>query len=129
MSPIVWTAYKISHLKYDMLPPLADYDHLRNLVGKSFPVSSLSITALNDYVLICSFAQRLDPTLNNSRRHLAFKLIRVFCTSFYTCLYTFSSLNGLHRGRVFALDFYVDYRGKQFAGNKSFVAAETGWVR
>ena len=61
MSPIVWTAYKISHLKYDMLPPLADYDHLRNLVGKSFPVSLLSISTLSDYVLTCSSASRPHP--------------------------------------------------------------------
>lgn len=39
MGPIVWTSYKTSRFKHDMLPPLADYDHLKNLVGKSFPVS------------------------------------------------------------------------------------------
>ncbi|EJF59658.1 P-loop containing nucleoside triphosphate hydrolase protein [Dichomitus squalens LYAD-421 SS1] len=58
MAPIVWTAYKISHYKYEMLPPLADYDHLKSLVGKSFP--------------------RLDPTQNKSRRHMGFKVLRVF---------------------------------------------------
>ena len=40
LGPIIWTAWKLPHFTYDMLPPLADYDHLRNLVGQSFPVSS-----------------------------------------------------------------------------------------
>ena len=38
LSPIVWLAYKMPHLPYDLLPPLSDFDHLRNLVGHSFPV-------------------------------------------------------------------------------------------
>ncbi|RPD70679.1 P-loop containing nucleoside triphosphate hydrolase protein [Lentinus tigrinus ALCF2SS1-7] len=58
ISPLVWLAYRMPHLPFDMFPPLPDYDHLRNIVGRSFPV--------------------LDPILNKSRRHLAFKLIKVF---------------------------------------------------
>ncbi|KAI0717852.1 P-loop containing nucleoside triphosphate hydrolase protein [Cerioporus squamosus] len=58
IAPIIWLAYRMPHLPFDMFPPLPDYDHLRNIVGRSFPI--------------------LDPMLNKSRRHLAFKLIRVF---------------------------------------------------
>ena len=39
IAPIIWTAWKMPHFKYDLLPPLPDYDHLRNLVKRSFPVS------------------------------------------------------------------------------------------
>ncbi|RDX45542.1 P-loop containing nucleoside triphosphate hydrolase protein [Lentinus brumalis] len=58
IAPVIWLAYRMPHLPFDMFPPLPDYDHLRNIVGRSFPI--------------------LDPTLNKSRRPLAFKLIRVF---------------------------------------------------
>ncbi|KAM5539772.1 hypothetical protein V8D89_006585 [Ganoderma adspersum] len=62
LGPIIWTAWKLPHFTYDMLPPLADYDHLRNLVGQSFPL--------------------LDPTQNKSRTHMGFKLLRVFWAEF-----------------------------------------------
>ncbi|KAM5539771.1 hypothetical protein V8D89_006584 [Ganoderma adspersum] len=62
LGPVIWTAWKLPHFAYDLLPPLADYDHLRNLVGQSFP--------------------RLDPTQNKSRTHMAFKLIRIFWVEF-----------------------------------------------
>ncbi|TFK79744.1 P-loop containing nucleoside triphosphate hydrolase protein [Polyporus arcularius HHB13444] len=58
IAPVIWLAYRMPHLPFDMFPPLPDYDHLRNIVGRSFPI--------------------LDPILNKSRRPLAFKLIRVF---------------------------------------------------
>lgn len=35
---VVWLANQLPHLPYDKLPPLADYDYLKNLVGKVFPV-------------------------------------------------------------------------------------------
>ena len=41
LSPVVWLAYRIPHLAYDMLPVMSDFDHLRNLVSHSFPVSGL----------------------------------------------------------------------------------------
>ena len=39
LAPIVWKAYRMPHLPFDMFPPLADYDHLRNLTAQRFPVS------------------------------------------------------------------------------------------
>ncbi|PIL29334.1 ATP-binding cassette transporter [Ganoderma sinense ZZ0214-1] len=62
VSPIIWTAWKVPHFTYDLLPPLPDYDLLHNLVLRSFP--------------------RLDPTQNKSRSHLGFKLLRVFWSEF-----------------------------------------------
>ncbi|KAI1790062.1 P-loop containing nucleoside triphosphate hydrolase protein [Ganoderma leucocontextum] len=62
IGPVIWTAWKMPHFKYDLLPPLPDYDHLQNLVGRSFP--------------------RLDPTQNKSRTHIAFMLLRVFWAEF-----------------------------------------------
>ncbi|KAH9918376.1 P-loop containing nucleoside triphosphate hydrolase protein [Epithele typhae] len=59
MSTIVWTAYRMPHLPYDRLPELSDFDHLRNLIGSSFPVC-------------------LRPVRSKSRAPLAFKLLRVF---------------------------------------------------
>ena len=75
ISPIVWLAYRMPHLPFDMFPPLPDYDHLRNIVGRSFPVSRSSVMKVLTYSLL---HQILDPILNRSRRHLAFKLIKVF---------------------------------------------------
>lgn len=39
LDPTVFLAYRIPHLSFDQLPPLADYDHAKNLVNMSFPVS------------------------------------------------------------------------------------------
>ncbi|KAI0633979.1 P-loop containing nucleoside triphosphate hydrolase protein [Trametes polyzona] len=58
IEPLIWRAWRLPRLTYDMLHPLADYDHLKNLVGRSFP--------------------RLDPTQSKSRRHLAWEFISVF---------------------------------------------------
>ncbi|RPD55459.1 P-loop containing nucleoside triphosphate hydrolase protein [Lentinus tigrinus ALCF2SS1-7] len=58
IAPVIWRAYSMRHLPFDMLPPLPDYDHLKNIVGRSFP--------------------HLDPLISKSRRHVGLKLIRVF---------------------------------------------------
>ncbi len=43
IAPVIWLAYRMPHLPFDMFPPLPDYDHLRNIVGRSFPVSLPSV--------------------------------------------------------------------------------------
>ncbi|KAI0357911.1 P-loop containing nucleoside triphosphate hydrolase protein [Trametes cingulata] len=58
VEPIIWLAWRLPRLTYDMLPPLPDYDHLKNLVGRTFP--------------------HLDPIQSNSRRHIALDFLRVF---------------------------------------------------
>ncbi|KAI0365043.1 P-loop containing nucleoside triphosphate hydrolase protein [Pilatotrama ljubarskyi] len=58
MEPTVWLAWRLPRLTFDMLSPLPDYDHLKNLVGRTFP--------------------RLDPMRSKSRRHIALEFIRVF---------------------------------------------------
>ncbi|KAH9848044.1 P-loop containing nucleoside triphosphate hydrolase protein [Lenzites betulinus] len=55
MEPLIWLAWRLPRLTYDMLPPLGDYDHLKNLVGRSFPVvaafaAPLSINKLLNYL-------------------------------------------------------------------------------
>ena len=40
LDPIIWLAYRIPHLTYDQLPPLCDYDYIRNLIKRSYPVST-----------------------------------------------------------------------------------------
>ncbi|KAJ7455115.1 hypothetical protein FB451DRAFT_1516746 [Mycena latifolia] len=37
LDPVVWTAYKLPHLPYDLLPPLADTDYSENLKKRGFP--------------------------------------------------------------------------------------------
>ena len=39
LDPLIWKGYRMSHLPYDELFPLADYDYTKNLVKRSFPVS------------------------------------------------------------------------------------------
>ncbi|KAI0640447.1 P-loop containing nucleoside triphosphate hydrolase protein [Trametes meyenii] len=58
MMPLIKLAWRLPPLTYAMFPPLADYDHLKNLVGRAFP--------------------HLDPLQSKSRRHLALVIIRVF---------------------------------------------------
>jgi hypothetical protein len=38
LDPIVFLAYRVPHLPYDQLPPLADYDYAQNLSKHALPV-------------------------------------------------------------------------------------------
>ena len=38
LDPLVFKAYKVEHLPYDELPPLADYDYVQFLREKRFKV-------------------------------------------------------------------------------------------
>ncbi len=58
MDPVVKAAYRVSHLPYDQLPPLADYDANKTLKSRSF--------------------KYLDVFMGANRRHLFFGLMRVF---------------------------------------------------
>ncbi|KAI9069817.1 hypothetical protein FKP32DRAFT_1671074 [Trametes sanguinea] len=58
MEPFIWRTRHLSHITYDMLPPLPDFDHLKHLVSRTFPV--------------------LDPMQSKSRRHLGLLFFRVF---------------------------------------------------
>ncbi|OSD00626.1 P-loop containing nucleoside triphosphate hydrolase protein [Trametes coccinea BRFM310] len=58
LETFIWRARRLSRITYEMLPPLPDYDHLRYLVGRTFPV--------------------LDPMRTKSQRHIGLLLIRVF---------------------------------------------------
>lgn len=40
---IIFKAYRMPHLPWEELPPLADYDYAKNLVNRSFPVSHLRL--------------------------------------------------------------------------------------
>ncbi|KAF7315751.1 ATP-binding cassette transporter [Mycena indigotica] len=37
LDPIIFLGYRVPHLSYDQLPPLADYDHAKNLKKHAFP--------------------------------------------------------------------------------------------
>ncbi|KAL7284523.1 hypothetical protein ACG7TL_001814 [Trametes sanguinea] len=58
LESFIWRARRLSHVHLDMLPLLRDYDHLKNLVGRAFPI--------------------LDPMQTKSQRHLGLLLIRTF---------------------------------------------------
>ena len=38
LDPLIFKAYKVKHLPYDELPPLADYDYVQLLKEKQFKV-------------------------------------------------------------------------------------------
>jgi hypothetical protein len=44
LDPLIFKAYKVPHLAYEQLPPLADYDYAHVLKKKSFPVRCDSIS-------------------------------------------------------------------------------------
>lgn len=39
LDPIIWLGNRVPHLSHDQLPPLCDYDRLKNLIKRSYPVS------------------------------------------------------------------------------------------
>lgn len=41
LDPYIFLGYRIPHLSLDQLPALADYDYTKNLVKRSFVVSTL----------------------------------------------------------------------------------------
>lgn len=58
LDPTVWLAYRVPHLAFEQLPPLADYDRSAHLVQRSF--------------------DKLDPFQGGLRSHLFWALLRVF---------------------------------------------------
>ncbi|KAI5124482.1 hypothetical protein M0805_008364 [Coniferiporia weirii] len=58
LDPIIFEACRVPHLSADQFPPLADYDHTKNLVKRSF--------------------NHLDPFSGAGKGHLFFGLMRVF---------------------------------------------------
>ncbi|EIW59890.1 multidrug resistance-associated ABC transporter [Trametes versicolor FP-101664 SS1] len=58
VEPLIWLAWRLPRVTYEMLPPLPEYDHLKHLVRRTFPL--------------------LDPMQNKSRRHLALDFISAF---------------------------------------------------
>ncbi|KAK0458994.1 uncharacterized protein EV420DRAFT_1541764 [Desarmillaria tabescens] len=58
MDPVVKAAYRVAHLPYDQLPPLADYDASKTLKARSF--------------------KYLDIFTGAKKRHLFFGLMRIF---------------------------------------------------
>jgi hypothetical protein len=38
LDPVIFLGAKVSHLKFDQLPPLMDTDYSKNLVKRAFPV-------------------------------------------------------------------------------------------
>ena len=58
LDPVVFSAYKISHLRHDNLPPLADYDQAKNLMKASMLT--------------------LDPISSNSKRHIFWGLMSLY---------------------------------------------------
>ncbi|KDQ56809.1 hypothetical protein JAAARDRAFT_132140 [Jaapia argillacea MUCL 33604] len=58
LDPVIYKGYKVPHLKAEELPPLADYDHTKNLVKRSF--------------------KHLDRFSGAKKEHLFWGLMRVF---------------------------------------------------
>ncbi|KAL4243444.1 hypothetical protein ABKN59_001093 [Abortiporus biennis] len=60
---VIFLAYRVPHLGYDKLPPLADYDETKNLVARSF--------------------KNLDPFMKKNRnRHMFFGLMSTFAREY-----------------------------------------------
>lgn len=38
LDPVIFLGYRMPHLSWEQLPPLADYDYTRNVVKRGFPV-------------------------------------------------------------------------------------------
>ncbi|KAF9564153.1 multidrug resistance-associated ABC transporter [Agrocybe pediades] len=64
LDPVILKGYRVAHLKYDELPPQADYDRAEYLSDGAFPY--------------------LDPLRSGKRRHVFFGLMRVFRWEYIT---------------------------------------------
>ncbi|KDQ56810.1 hypothetical protein JAAARDRAFT_131890 [Jaapia argillacea MUCL 33604] len=64
LDPVIYKGYKVPHLKAEELPPLADYDHTKNLVKRSF--------------------KHLDSFSGAKKEHLFWGLMRVFYREYLT---------------------------------------------
>lgn len=60
MDPTVSLARRVPHLGYEQLPPLADYDHTKNLVKIGFP--------------------HLDPLSGSRPRHMIWGILHIYRT-------------------------------------------------
>ena len=38
IEPTIWKAYRVEHLPASELPPMCDYDEVKHLVARSYPV-------------------------------------------------------------------------------------------
>ena len=38
LDPIIWRAHQVPHLPHDELPPICDYDEVKNLIPQSYAV-------------------------------------------------------------------------------------------
>ncbi|KAJ7104533.1 hypothetical protein B0H15DRAFT_810457 [Mycena belliarum] len=68
LDPIIFLAYKLPHLPYDLLPPLADSDHSENLKERGFP--------------------NVDTFSGAGPRHIFFGIIKTFRSEFATIIVT-----------------------------------------
>lgn len=80
LDPTIWLAYRIPRLTHDLLPPLCDYDYVKNLIKRSYPVRMLRFlyVPLSDRLL-----QYLDPFAGARKRNLFFGLTIVFHRSLF----------------------------------------------
>ncbi|KAI0052966.1 hypothetical protein FA95DRAFT_1579668 [Auriscalpium vulgare] len=78
LDPIVFLANRVSHLTHDQLPPLADYDHAKNLVQRSF--------------------KHLDVFSGGPKRHLFFGFMKVFMREYIALTFLISLKVGVLTG-------------------------------
>lgn len=68
LDPTIWLAYRVPHLRHDQLPPLSDYDYIKNLIKRSYPVrvvyhSSSDSCVYASCVLSDSFSRTVPRSL------------------------------------------------------------------
>ncbi|KAJ7650107.1 multidrug resistance-associated ABC transporter [Roridomyces roridus] len=68
LDPLVLLAYRLPHLSFDLLPPLADTDYSQNLKARGFP--------------------NLDPFSGAGKRHIVLGILKTFRTDFVILIFT-----------------------------------------
>lgn len=76
LDPIVLLAYRVPHLAFDQLPPLADYDYAKNLIKRSYPVRTVHMSSVP--LTPNGRSQHLDPFSGAKKRHMFWGLMAVF---------------------------------------------------
>ena len=77
LDPLIFKAYKVKHLPYDELPPLADYGYVQFLKEKRFEVIISFLTFIKP-IGLNNESQHLDPFSGAPKRHIFFNLLRAF---------------------------------------------------
>lgn len=74
LDPVIWTGYRSPTMTTEQLPPLCDFERMKNLSKQTSPVSPRIQVRLR----LLKLCQYLDPTSPHSSRSLFWGIMRIY---------------------------------------------------